>query len=98
MVGGGLTFGQEDRRKVAEGWRDASVTESTSSSSRGPGFESQNVYDTLQLPVPEDLMPSPDCPGHLAYTWYTHMHKGKTSIHIINTILIFLKRKIKKGG
>ena len=93
MAGGGLTPGEEDRRKAAEGWSDASVIESTSCSSRGPGFESQNIYDTLQLPVPEDLMPSTDCPGHLAYTWYTHMYKGKTYIHIIKNILIFLRKR-----
>jgi hypothetical protein len=61
-------------------WKDGSVAESTSHSSRGLGVSSQHLHDGSQLlltPVPGDPMPSSYLCKHQACTWYTDIHETK---------------------
>lgn len=51
---------------------------------RGPGFNSQYLHASLQLPTvlaPGVLMPSSDLWGHQAHTWCINKGSGKTLSH-----------------
>jgi hypothetical protein len=67
-----------------KGWRDGSTVKNTDYSSRGPGFNFQNVHDNQQPSitlVPENPASSSDLLGHCTM-WYTDIHVSKTLIHI----------------